>query len=105
MSVVSRSSADVVDLEARNPSWWSAGCRRLFSDGRISVSSTLAAGQRSEIGRKDLPCDESLPGFGNGMMVDIFQMDGRRLLLMESLCSAEKKFKAKGPRCLRWKNG
>ena len=75
----------------------------MFSDGRISVSSTLAAGQRSELGRKDLPCDESLPGFGNGMMVDIFQMDGRRLLVMESLYSAARKFKTKGPRCLRWK--
>ena len=36
--------------------------------GRIRDSSTLAAGQRSEIGRYEVHTEVSLPGFGIGMI-------------------------------------
>ena len=35
---------------------------------RIMDSRTFAAGQRSEIGRHEVPTKESLPGFGVGMI-------------------------------------
>ena len=36
--------------------------------GRIRDSSTFAAGQRSEIGRYEVPTEVSLPGFDIGMI-------------------------------------
>ena len=51
----------------------------------MSASGTLAAGHRSEMGLYDVPCDESLPGLGIGMTNAVFQIDGRRQDLSESL--------------------
>ena len=48
----------------------------------MSALRTLAAGHCSEMG---LSCDESLPGFGIGMTNKIFQIDGGRKDLRESL--------------------
>ena len=49
------------------PCWSCAGWRYLLIVGRIGVSSTFAAGQRSEIGRYEDPREVSLPGLGIGM--------------------------------------
>ena len=46
-------------------------------DGRPSpISSTFAAGQRSEIGRYEDPWEMSLPGFGIGMINEDFHIAG-----------------------------
>ena len=50
----------------------------------MSASRTLAAGHSSEI-LYEVPCDESLPGLGIGMTNEVFQIDGRRQDLRESL--------------------
>ena len=51
----------------------------------MSASRTLAAGHNSEIGLYEVPCDESLPGLGNGMTYEVFQIDGRRQDIRESV--------------------
>ena len=51
----------------------------------MSASKTLAAEHSSEMGLYEVPCDESLPGFGIGMTSDVFQIDGKRQILRESL--------------------
>ena len=51
----------------------------------MSASRTLAAEHSSDIGLYEVPCDESLPGFGIGITNGVFQIDGRRQDLRESL--------------------
>ena len=51
----------------------------------IRASITFAAGQSSEIGRYEVPREESLPGLGIGMTIDDFQIAGIRHDVMESL--------------------
>ena len=51
----------------------------------MSASRTLTAGHSSELGLYEVPCDESLPGLGIGMTNEVFQIDGRRQDLRESL--------------------
>ena len=50
--------------------------RILLIVGRIRDSSTLAAGQKSEIGRYEVPSEVSLPGFGIGMTNADFHIAG-----------------------------
>ena len=47
--------------------------------------------------------DESLPGFGIGMAMDDFQIDGIRQDVTESLKSAVRYSIPLDPRCFRWK--
>ena len=42
----------------------------------MRASITCAAGQSSEIGRYEVPSEESLPGLGIGMTIDDFQIAG-----------------------------
>ena len=58
------------------PCWSRAGWRYLLIVGRIRDSSTFAAGQRSEIGRYEVPTEVSLPGFGIGMINEDFHIAG-----------------------------
>ena len=51
----------------------------------MSASRTLSAGHNSEMGLYEVPCDESLPCFGIGMTNEVFQINGRRQDLRESL--------------------
>ena len=51
----------------------------------MSGSRTLVAGHSSEMGLKEVPSDESLPGLGIGMTKEVFQIDVRRQYLKESL--------------------
>ena len=44
--------------------------------GRIRVSKTIAAGQRSEIGRYEDPWEVSLPGLGIGIINEDFHITG-----------------------------
>ena len=47
--------------------------------------------------------EESLPGFGIGMTMDDFQIDGIRQDVTESLKSAVRYSIPLAPRCFRWK--
>ena len=47
----------------------------------MRASITFAAGQSSEIGRYDMPCEESLPGLGMGMTNEVFLIEGTIVLL------------------------
>ena len=71
--------------------------------GSISASKTFAAGQTSEIGRYDMPCEVSFPGFGIGMTIEDFQIEGILEELTESLNTAVRYAVALGPKCFRWK--
>ena len=51
----------------------------------MSASRTLAAGHSSEMGMLEVPCNYYLPGLGIGMTNEVFQIDGKRQDLRESL--------------------
>ena len=53
--------------------------------GRVRDSSTFAAGQRSEIGRYEVPTEVSLPGFGIGMINQDFHIAGIWQVVTERL--------------------
>ena len=67
----------------------------------IRASITFAAGQSSEIGRYEVPREESLPGLGIGMTIDDFQIAGNWHDVTESLKSAVRYSIALGPRFFR----
>ena len=69
----------------------------------MRASITFAAGQSSEIGWYDAPCEESLPGLGTGMTNEVFQIEGIRLDLKESLKRVFAYSVALGPRFFKWK--
>ena len=46
----------------------------MFTVVSMRTSITFAAGQSSEIGRYEVPREESLPGLGIGMTIDDFQI-------------------------------
>ena len=50
----------------------------------MRASITFAAGQSSEIGRYEVPREESLPGLGIGMTIDDLQIVGIRHDVTES---------------------
>ena len=54
-------------------------------EGRISFSRILEAGQRREIGRKDLPWFAGLPALRRGIMMACFQMAGIHAVITERL--------------------
>ena len=62
---------------------------------------TFAAWQSSEIGRYEVPREESLPGLGIGMTIDDFQIARIRHDVTESLKSAVRYSIALGPRFFR----
>ena len=51
----------------------------------MSASRALAAGHSSEMGLYEVHCYASLSGLGVGMTNEVFQIDGRRQDLRESL--------------------
>ena len=80
-----------------------AGSRWALTVGSISVSKNFAAGQMREMGRYDVPCEVSFPGFGIGMTIEDFQIAGILEELAESLNSAVRYAVALGPKCFRRK--
>ena len=64
----------------------------------MRASITFAAGQSSDIGRYEIPREESLPGLG---MIDDSQIAGIRHDVTESLKSAVRYSIALGPRFYR----
>ena len=76
MSVVNCNRGEVVECSCLKPCWSGAGRRYLLMVGRIRVSRTFAAGQRSEIGRYEDTWEVSLPGLGIGMINEDFHIAG-----------------------------
>ena len=68
---------------------------------RIRASITFAARQSSEIGRYEVPREESLPGLGIWMTIDDFQIAGIRHDMTESLKSAVRYLITLGPSFFR----
>ena len=59
---------EVVKCSGIKSCWSGGGWIYLLIVGRIRVSMTFAAGQRSEMGRYEVQWEVSLPGFGIGMI-------------------------------------
>ena len=97
-SLVSCSKAEVVECPVRNPCWSEAGRKCVLTVVSMRASITFAAEQSSEIGRYEVPREESLPGLGIGMTIDYFKIDGIRHDVTESLKSAVRYSIALGPR-------
>ena len=62
----------MVECPGRNPCWSKAGSRCVLTVVSIRGSITFAAGQSSEIGRYEVPGEESLLGIGIEMTIDDF---------------------------------
>ena len=67
----------------------------------VGIRASITAGQGSEIGRYEVPREESLPGLGIGMTIDDFQIAGIRHDVTESLKSAVRYSIALGSRLFR----
>ena len=76
MSLINCRRAEVVWCSGVKQCLSETSKRYLLMDGRIRVSRTFAAGQRSGIGRYEVPWVVSLPVFGIGMIDDDFSIDG-----------------------------
>ena len=61
---------------SQNPYCLRAGRRCVLTVVSKRASITFAAGQSSEIGRHEVPREESLPSLGIGMTIDDFQVAG-----------------------------
>ena len=88
----------MVECPGRNPCWSKAGSKCVLTVVSIKASITFASGQSSEIGRYEVPREESLTGLGIGMIIDYFQIDVIRHDVTESLKSAVRYSIALGPR-------
>ena len=66
--------------------------------GRIRDYCTFAAGQRSEIGRYEVPTEVSLPGLGIGMINEDFHIAGILQVVTERLKRVVMYSMALGPR-------
>ena len=71
--------------------------------GKNRDSRTFAAGQINEIGQLEVPWEVSLPGFGIGMINDVFHIARIRQVVAERLKRVVMYSMALGPRCFKWK--
>ena len=91
----------MVECPVRNLCWSEAGSECVLTVISMRASITLIAGQSTEIGRYEVPREESLPGLGIGMTIDDFQIAGIRHDVTESLKSAVRYSIALGPMLCR----
>ena len=101
--LVSCSKAEVVECPCLKPCWSADGSRWLLMVGSKRASIPFAAGQRSEIDRWEVLREQSFPGFGIGMTMDDFQIDGIRQDVTELLKGAVRYLLPLDPRCFRLK--
>ena len=71
----------VVDLCCLKPCWCSGSCMLLVMCGSITFSSVFAMGDRSAIGRYDVPIEVSLFGLGMGIILAVFHELGMVFVL------------------------
>ena len=74
-------------MSARNPCWSAARTRCVLTVVSMTASIIFATGKSSEIGRYEVPREESLPGLGIGMTIDDLQIAVIRHDVTESLKS------------------
>ena len=91
----------MVECPGRNPCWLKAESKCVLTVVSMRASITFAAGQSSEIGRYEVPREESLPGLSIGMTIDDFQIAGIRYDVTELLKSAVRYSIVLGPRFFR----
>ena len=100
MAVVSGIRAVVVECIGLKPCWVAllgSNARK----GRMSLSRTLLAGQRREIGLYDFESAGSFPGFGKGITVASFHISGMVADEIDALKILQRKVIPKGPRCFK----
>ena len=73
----------MVECQGRNPCWSKAESKCMLTVVSMRASITFAAAQSCEIGRYEVPREESLPGLGIGMTIDDFQIAGIRHVIEE----------------------
>ena len=71
------------------------------SFGNISLSIIFIAGQSRDTGRYDVEIEGSFPGFGSGMTIEDFQIEGSWAVLIDRLNIVVKYSVPIGPMCLR----
>ena len=86
MSVVSWRREDVVECLGLKQCLYLAGDINSLIEGKMSASRILVAGHSSEMGLYEVHCDETLPGLGIGMTNEVFQIDGRRQVVVVECC-------------------
>ena len=91
----------MVECPGRNPCWSKAGSRCVLTVVSMRAYINFASGQSSEIGRYEVPREESLPGLGIGMTIYYFQIAGIRHDVTVSLKSEVRYSFALGPRFFR----
>ena len=58
----------------RKPCWCSSSCTESLTIGRSRDSRIFIGGGRIETGRYEVPWSAGLPGFNNGIIVDVGQV-------------------------------
>ena len=101
ISLVSCGNAEVVECPDHKPCLSAHGIMWVLTLGSKRAYITFAAWQRSEIGRLEVLRHDPFPGFGIGMAMDDFQINGIRQDVTESLMIAVRYSIALDPRCFR----
>ena len=101
MMLFMKCSAVVVECPCLKPCWCDASVMLSVMYGSIIFSIVLAMGERSAMGRYDVPISIGFPGLGIGMIFACFQVLGIVFVLMEMLNMCVRYLMAVGPRCFR----
>jgi hypothetical protein len=90
-----------VECPGLNPCCEGAVVRDPKVYGSTRRSRILAARQRREIGRYDEPWFPGSPCLRIGIVIELFQMDGKEAVETEMLKMWVRNWRPRGPRCLR----
>ena len=101
IGIADRRSAEGVDLSRHKLCCVSSTPREKLRVERRSLSSTFAAGHKSEMGWKKVLSDTILPGLVTGMMIAYFQIAGRFASRREKVKRDVTYRTPAGSRCLR----
>ena len=93
--------ADTQECSLLKPCWMSGIGRDSVREGRMSRSRIFMAGQRRETGRYEVDSSAGLFGFSRGIIIDVFQMAGMELVLIERLKIVVRYRRPWSPRCFR----
>ena len=94
--------ADTQECLGLKPCWETRMSRASVRNGKSRRCKIFTAGHSKEIGRHEAPSVRGLPGFKIGMIVELFQMEGRSIPASERLKSSVRKTRPETPRCFRW---
>ena len=97
-----RRKADTQECLGLKPCWETRVSRASVRNGRSRRSKIFTAGHSKEIGRYEAPSILGPQGFKIGMIVELFQREGRLIPPSEKLKSYVRKARPETPRCFRW---